>query len=106
MDKNLNPADGSYFIEQLTTKMSEAIWEKVQAIDAKDGFESYARSGELKEAIMKERGALIKAYQSNEKTLLGINKFPPSSMATEEAPSKKSYALLPDYCYLPQLIQA
>lgn len=38
MDKVIDPAAGSYYIEKLTDKLAEQAWEKFQAIEKKGGY--------------------------------------------------------------------
>lgn len=105
LDKNLNQADGSYFIENLTVALAEKTWSLVQQIETKGGFSAYAKSGELKLLLETQRHQLIEAHKSGKKTLLGVNKFPNEKVVEESAPKTSKYALLPDFLYLPTTIK-
>lgn len=105
LDKNLNQADGSYFIENLTVAMAEKAWLLVQEIESKGGFSAFAKSGELKALLESERDQLIEAHKSGKKTLLGVNKFPPANAVEESAPKTSEYALLPDFLFIPTAIK-
>ena len=101
LDKNLNPADGSYFIEHLTLRLAREMWSEVQGILRAGGFSSYALSGSLKQSLTNDREQLIQAYRDGSRVLLGVNKYPPSEFKQEPAPEASTYTLLPDYCHLP-----
>jgi len=105
LDKNLNPADGSFFIENLTTAMAKAAWQLVQKIQTKGGFSQYAISGQLKAEMEQARYQQLDAYRGNGKTLLGINKFKPTDQKVDLLPIVNEYALLPDYFFIPTEIQ-
>lgn len=105
VDKNLNPADGSYFIENLTATIATAAWEMVQEIQSAGGFSVYAKSCTLKTAIDKHRSKILDAYKSNERILLGVNKFQPADTKQEVASGADHYALLPDFLALPYELQ-
>jgi methylmalonyl-CoA mutase len=101
LDKNLNPADGSYFIEHLTLRMAQEIWNTTQIILREGGFAAYAKSGKLKNDLSSSRAVLIQSYRDEKRILLGVNKYPPSEVKAEQKPSASTYDLLPDYCHLP-----
>lgn len=104
LDKNLNQADGSYFIENLTVALANKAWELVQEIDAKGGFAAYAKAGELKNALIAQQAATLAAYKEGGKVLIGVNKFQPKESLAEKAPEFTQYELLPDYQFLPNQI--
>ncbi|MEZ4722752.1 MAG: methylmalonyl-CoA mutase family protein [Flavobacteriales bacterium] len=105
MDKNLNPADGSYFLENLTLQMANEAWTLVQEVESVGGFTVYAKSGKLKAAMDKERNKLIDAY-SDKKVLLGVNKYRPSEIREDVAPNVSKYDLLPNYVFIPTDIKS
>lgn len=104
LDKNLNQADGSYFIENLTVALANKAWELVQEIESKGGFTAYAKSGELKTALIAQQAATLAAYKKGGKVLIGVNKFQPKEAVAEKAPAFTTYKLLPDYQFLPTQI--
>lgn len=105
LDKNLNPADGSYLIENLTVKIAKMAWKKVNEIERKGGFTEYAKSGDLKTDLNQSRAKQIDDYKNNRSILLGVNKFQPSSMKAENKKSASQYELLPDLMDLPFALQ-
>jgi methylmalonyl-CoA mutase len=105
MDKNLNPADGSFFLENLTVAMAKNAWARVQIIEKAGGFSSYAKSGALKSDLEFSRTKLVSAYQAKQKTLLGANKYQAANPIQESVPNKSTYTLLPEYLHLPSNLQ-
>lgn len=101
IDKNLNPADGSYFMENLTSAIAQIIWEKVREISSAGGFTAYATTGALKKHIETSQKVIISQYQKQQRILLGINKYPPSKLVSEPIPKASHYELLPAYMHLP-----
>lgn len=105
LDKNLNPADGSYLIENLTVKIAKLAWAKVNEIESKGGFTEYALSGQLKSGLNKSRAQIIDSYEKNRSILVGVNKFQSSEMKTETKRSSSHYELLPDLMEIPFALQ-
>lgn len=101
LDKNLNPSDGSYFIDNLTSNIAHQAWSIVQNIEAEGGFESFTKSGNLKALLEKSRYKLIENFQSGEKVVLGVNKYPPANPVKIVVPNRSSYLHLPDHVHLP-----
>ena len=106
LDKNLNQADGAYLIEHLTTTIAEKAWERVQEIEAAGGFTAYAKSGELRRNLETSGKALVEAYENGERNLLGVNKYPPSTVLPETPRRSTEYALLPAVIDLPLHLQS
>jgi methylmalonyl-CoA mutase len=104
MAVNLNPADGSFFIENLTSALASKAWSIVQEIESKGGFSKYAISGQLNSEIELNRSKLIDAYSSGSSVLLNVNKYNSSNSNEEKSPQKSSYKLLPNYLHLPSEI--
>ena len=104
LDKNHNPADGSYFLENLTVKIAQLTWEKVKPILRSGGFSEFITSKMLYQELNEMRNDLIDSYKSNHKTLLGVNKYTPATPPDEIQAPFAEYALLPDYCYIPTAI--
>ena len=106
LSANLNPADGSFFIENLTTALAKKSWELVQTIIDYGGFSKYALDGKLAESIETERQRLVDAYKSQERILLNVNKYGSTKIEPENRPNYSSYKLLPDYLFLPTEIES
>jgi methylmalonyl-CoA mutase len=96
IDKNLNPSDGSFFIENLTSKIAELAWAEVQRIEEFGGFSTYTLSKQLLSDLNESRNEKLEAYMKDESILLGSNKYPPISPDSEPIISGSEYSYLPD----------
>jgi len=105
LNRNLNPADGSYFIENLTVKIAELAWEKVRMIEQSGGFVALAQSGKLKDMLSASAEKQLKDFQSNASILLGVNKFNPAERKAEAPNSGSHYELLPNVMNIPFTLQ-
>lgn len=96
MDKNLNPSDGSFFIENLTSKIAELAWSEVQRIEKLGGFSSYVKSKQLLTDLDASRNEKLEAFTNSESILLGANKYPPVRPEDEPLIKGSEYQYLPD----------
>ncbi len=75
-DKIVDPASGSYYIENLTDAIAQHAWKLFQDVENKGGFVAAFKSGEIQDAIentAKQRDLDI----ANRKTIvLGTNQYP------------------------------
>ncbi len=76
LDKIVDPAGGSYYIETLTVSIAKEAWKIFLAIDEAGGFAESVKSGAIQEAVnesaKKRHGDVAKRKES----LLGTNQFP------------------------------
>jgi len=79
MHQTVDPAKGSYFIEELTRELAEKAWDLFLEMEEKGGFISFLESGALSELIYKAHDEKKKAFENQEKILVGVNKFPNST---------------------------
>ena len=75
-DKVINPADGSYFIENLTEQLAEKALDVFKNIEAGGGFLSQLKNGIIQRKINESADAEQKEFDNGEKILLGTNKHP------------------------------
>ncbi len=85
LDKVVDPAAGSYYIEHLTQAIAEQAWALFLAVEQEGGFVALVKSGEIQHQINSSAAARMKAAASRKETLLGTNQFP---NFTEAAGSK------------------
>lgn len=71
----IDPAGGSYTIEDLTNKICINSWEKFQSLDEKGGIFNSNCSNYLVEEVKKTAVERIEQIRNKEKTLIGVNKF-------------------------------
>lgn len=78
-DKVIDPAAGSYFIENLTNELAEKAWTKFQKIEKKGGFLSLLESGNLHRELKEEAEQQIIDFESGAIKVIGVNLFPDPS---------------------------
>jgi methylmalonyl-CoA mutase len=76
LDKVLDPAAGSYYVEALTDALSAEAWALFQAIDAAGGWTAYRVSGALSATLGAARTAKEKAVAERRRILVGTNNYP------------------------------
>lgn len=71
----LDPSAGSYYVEGLTVQLVKSVWSKLQSIEEKGGMFALNKKGEWWSIFEDDFTQLIQAYQSNAKTMIGVNKY-------------------------------
>ncbi len=80
----VDPLAGSYFVETLTDQVEAAAWEYIERIDAMGGAVAAIEAGYMQEEIEQASYAYTKAMESEEKIIVGVNKFADSVEAPAE----------------------
>ena len=75
-DKIVDPAAGSYYIEELTASIANEAWELFLQIQDKGGFIAAAKEGFIQGIIKETAKKRDKDVSSRRENLLGINQFP------------------------------
>jgi methylmalonyl-CoA mutase len=75
-DKVDNPADGSYYIENLTNQLAEKALVLFKDIELKGGFLKLLNEGVIKRKIQESADAEQLLFDSGKETLVGTNKYP------------------------------
>jgi methylmalonyl-CoA mutase len=75
-DKVNNPADGSYYIETLTTQLAEKALVLFKDIEASGGFLKQLNEGIIKRKIQESADKEQELFDSGKEILLGTNKYP------------------------------
>lgn len=73
-DKVANPADGSYYIESLTTQLAEKALALFKEIEAAGGFIAQLKSGTIQRKIAESAEKEQQLFDSGKEILLGTNK--------------------------------
>jgi methylmalonyl-CoA mutase len=76
LDRSVDPAGGSYYLEALTDSLAREAWTLVQQIEASGGFLKYSASGELARDIAKSRADRESAVSTRRATIVGTNQYP------------------------------
>ena len=76
-DKVIDPAAGSYYIENLTVSIAKQAWEIFLAIEEEEGgFYAALKAGTVQAAVNESNKARHKAVAQRREILLGTNQFP------------------------------
>ncbi|WP_016989837.1 methylmalonyl-CoA mutase subunit beta [Flavobacterium sp. ACAM 123] len=75
-DKVNNPADGSYYIETITTRLAEKALVLFKDIEANGGFLKQLNEGVIKRKIQESADKEQALFDSGKEVLLGTNKYP------------------------------
>lgn len=76
LDKVVDPAAGSYFIEKLTDELAEASWKLFQEVEAQGGFLHCLYAGSIQEKIAESARKRDMDIAMRKTTLLGVNQYP------------------------------
>lgn len=79
INKTVDPAGGSYFIETLTKELVEKSWEYFLHIEAIGGYNAYVSSGALENKLTELRDVRLTQLKCSEKSLIGTNIYPNAS---------------------------
>ena len=75
-DKVIDPAAGSYYIENLTVSIAKQAWELFLAMEEEGGFYAAVKAGRVQEAVNQSNTARHAAVAKRKEVLLGTNQFP------------------------------
>lgn len=75
-DKVIDPAAGSYYIENLTVAIAKQAWELFLAVEEDGGFYASVKSGKIQAAVNESNTARHAAVAKRKEVLLGTNQFP------------------------------
>ncbi len=81
LDRVVDPAAGSYYLESLTDQLSDQAWAFFQTIEAQGGFETAWQNGWLPEQLKTHRQQLSLAVGNRKKVLVGVNQYPDQQAA-------------------------
>lgn len=75
-DKVDNPADGAYYIEELTQQLAEKALVLFKDIEANGGFLSQLKEGTIQRKIQESATKEQELFTNGKEVLLGTNKYP------------------------------
>jgi methylmalonyl-CoA mutase len=75
-DRVNNPADGSYYIENITQQLAEKALTLFKDIENNGGFLKQLQDGTIKRKIQESADAEQELFDSGKEVLLGTNKYP------------------------------
>ena len=75
-DKVIDPAAGSYYIENLTVSIVKQAWDLFLAVEDEGGFYAAVKAGKVQEAVNASNKARHEAVAKRKEILLGTNQYP------------------------------
>lgn len=75
-DQVVDPAGGSYYVENLTQSIAAEAWKLFLEIEEKGGYAEAYKAGFIKERVEASAAAKDKAIATRRQTLLGANQYP------------------------------
>lgn len=86
-DKVIDPAAGSYYIENLTASIAKQAWNLFLAVEDEGGFYAAVKAGKVQEAVNASNKARHEAVAKRKEILLGTNQYPNfTELAGEKRP--------------------
>ena len=76
LDKVVDPAGGSYYVEMLTKNLAEQGWKLFLDVEDKGGFKTALENGEIINAVNKSAAERFDKVAKRREQLLGTNQFP------------------------------
>ncbi len=75
-DKIVDPASGSYFLENITDSVAEKAWNIFLSIEETGGYLEAVKNGFIREEVKKTAIKRSKNIESGDEVLLGVNLYP------------------------------
>ncbi len=76
LDRVVDPADGSNYIEALTKNLAESAWNIFKEIEAAGGLAEATQNGMIDTMIAEAETKRRKTLENRKKTLIGVNRYP------------------------------
>ena len=93
LDRVIDPAGGSWYVETLTRQLAEAAWVEFQAIEAAGGMVAVLEDGSLAARVAAAWDERTQAIAKRKVPLTGISEFPNLHEAPVERPAPDLAAL-------------
>ena len=84
-DQVVDPAGGSYYVENLTQSIAAEAWKLFLEIEEKGGYTAAYQSGFIRERVAASAAAKDKAIATRRQTLLGANQYPNFTEVADKA---------------------
>lgn len=76
LDRTVDPAGGSYYVEALTGSIAHESWKLMQQVDGAGGFLKSLEAGGIQQEVRKSRKNKDAAIAARKGNLLGTNQYP------------------------------
>ncbi len=88
LDKVVDPAGGSYYLEALTDRIGEAAWDLVREIEEQGGFFQALEKGSIQARIEGSREERRNAIENEERIIVGVNAYRDEDASVLPEPKK------------------
>ncbi len=88
-DQVVDPAGGSYYIENLTQSIADQAWKLFKEVEGKGGYIAAFKAGFIQDTIEASAAARDKAVATRRQILLGTNQYPNFSETRPEGAAAK-----------------
>ncbi len=75
LDKVINPADGAYYIENLTEQLAQKALSLFKELEASGGYYQHLRSGMLQKKIKEQAQTQASDFEAGTEKLVGVNAY-------------------------------
>ena len=87
LNRIVDPAAGSYYIENLTVSIAKQAWELFLQVEEEGGMTEAVKAGRIQEAVNESNKARHEAVSKRKEILLGTNQYPNfTELAGEKSP--------------------
>lgn len=76
LDRSIDPAGGSYYVEALTDSLAREAWKLMQEVEKAGGFHKAWEAGSIRAQIEASRKAKENAVATRRRTIVGTNQYP------------------------------
>jgi methylmalonyl-CoA mutase len=76
LDRAVDPAGGSYYLEVLTDSVAREAWKLLREVEAAGGFLKYLQSGALEQEIARSCADREAAVSARRSIIVGTNQYP------------------------------
>ena len=96
LDKVVDPAGGSYYVEMLTMSIAQEGWKLFLDVEDKGGFKAVQEAGEVTAAVNASAKARFDKVAKRREQLLGTNQFPNFTEKSEGKAANINYEAQPE----------
>jgi methylmalonyl-CoA mutase len=79
LNQTLDPAGGSYYIENLTQELREKAWDKFCHIEENGGINELHKNGEILKMIQADAAVQKDTLMAENKIMVGVNRHKPDT---------------------------
>ncbi len=84
LDRVVDPAHGSHYLEAMTRNLAESAWSIFKEIEAAGGMARATECGIIDSMIAEAAAKRLRSLENRKKTLIGINRYPWPLTAEQE----------------------